>query len=69
MIIFSLRQLTLLAAIDFSYTERLASTKIEKDLSLQRNENEVNLLLIYHNFIKINFIKYIRRAKKFIFIW
>ena len=49
MIIFSLKQLTLLAAIDFSYTERLASTKIEKDLSLQRNENKVNLLLIYHN--------------------
>ena len=49
MIIFSLRQLKLSAAIDFSYTERLASTKIEKDLSLQKNENKVNLLLIYHN--------------------
>ena len=36
------------ATTDFSYTERLASAKVGKVLSLQRNENKVNLLLIYH---------------------
>ena len=31
----------------FSYTERLASAKVEKVLSLQRNSKIVTLLLIY----------------------
>ena len=34
----------------FSYTERLAPSKVEKVLSLQRNDKKVTLLLIYHIF-------------------
>ena len=34
--------------IYFSYTERLASAKVEKVLLLQRNDKKVTLLLIYH---------------------
>ena len=32
----------------FSYLERLASAKVEKVLSLQRNDKKVTLLLVYH---------------------
>ena len=32
----------------FSYPERFASAKVEKDLSLQRNYNKVTLILMYH---------------------
>ena len=31
----------------FSYTERLALAKVEKVLSLQKNDKKVTLLLIY----------------------
>ena len=48
MINFSLRELKFSGKIYFSYLERLASTKVEKVLSLQRNDKKVTLLLIYH---------------------
>ena len=48
MINFSLRESKFSANIYFSYLERLASTKVEKVLSLQRNDKKVTLLLIYH---------------------
>ena len=35
----------------FSYTERLASAKVGKVLSLKRNDKKVTLLLIYHKYI------------------
>ena len=34
--------------MNFSYLERLALAKVEKVLSLQRNDKKVALLLIYH---------------------
>ena len=48
MINFSLRELTFSGNMYFSYLERPASTKVEKVLSLQRNDKKVTLLLIYH---------------------
>ena len=48
MINFSLRELKYSGNIYFSYLERLASAKVEKVLSLQRNDKKVTLLLIYH---------------------
>ena len=48
MINFSLRELKFSGNMYFSYNERLASSKVERDLLLQRNEKKVTLLLIYH---------------------
>ena len=47
MINFSLREVKFSDNMCFSYTERLASTKVEKVLSLQKNDKKVTLLLIY----------------------
>ena len=47
MINFSLRELKFSGNMYFSYLERLASAKIEKVLSLQRNDKKATLLLIY----------------------
>ena len=41
-------------AMYFSYLERLASAKVEKVLSLQRNDKKVTPLLIYHKHKKLN---------------
>ena len=48
MINFSLRELKFSGNVYFSHLERLALAKIEKVLSLQRNDKKVTLLLIYH---------------------
>ena len=48
MISFSPRELKFSGNMYFSYPERLASAKVEKALSLQRNDKKVTLLLIYH---------------------
>ena len=45
---FSLRELKFSENMYFSYTERLASTKVKKFLSVQRNDKKLTLLLIYH---------------------
>ena len=45
MINFSLRELKFSG--NFSYLERLALAKVEKVVSLQRNDKKVTLLLIY----------------------
>ena len=47
MINFSLRELKFSGNMYFSYTERLASARIEKVFSLQKNNKKVTLLLIY----------------------
>ena len=47
MIKFSLKELKFSENMYYSYTERLASAKVEKVLSLQRNDKIVTLLLIY----------------------
>ena len=47
MINFSLRELKFSGKKYFSYLERLAFAKVEKSLSLQRNDKKVTLLLIY----------------------
>ena len=47
MIKFSLKELKFSENMYYSYTERLASAKVEKVLSLQRNSKIVTLLLIY----------------------
>ena len=47
MINFSVRELKFSGNMYFSYLERLASAKVEKVLSLQRNDKKVTLLLIY----------------------
>ena len=47
MIKFSLKELRFSENMYYSYTERLASAKVEKVLSLQRNDKIVTLLLIY----------------------
>ena len=47
MIKFSLKELKFSENMYYSYTERLASAKVEKVLSLQRNDKIVKLLLIY----------------------
>ena len=44
---FSLKELKFSENMYYSYTERLASAKVEKVLSLQRNDKIVTLLLIY----------------------
>ena len=48
MINFSLKELKFSRNMYFSYPERFASAKVEKDLSLQRNYNKVTLILMYH---------------------
>ena len=48
MINFSLRELKFSGNMYFSYTERLASAKVEKVLWLQRNDKKMTSLLIYH---------------------
>ena len=48
MINFSLRELKFLGNMYFSYPERFVLAQVEKVLSLQRNDKEVTLLLIYH---------------------
>ena len=48
MISFSPRELKFSGNMYFSYPERFASAKVEKALSLQRNDKKVTLLLIYH---------------------
>ena len=48
MIHFSLRELKYSGNMYFSYTERLASAKVKKVHSLQRNDKKVTFLLIYH---------------------
>ena len=48
MINFSLRESKFSGNMYFSYLERLALTKVEKVLSLQRNDKKVTFLLIYH---------------------
>ena len=48
MINFSLRELKYSGNLYFSYTERLASPKVEKIHSLQRIDKKVTMLLIYH---------------------
>ena len=48
MINFSLRELKFSGNKYFSYTESFASVKVEKVLSLQRNDKKVTFLLIYH---------------------
>ena len=45
MINFSLRELKFSG--NFSYPERLALAKVEKVVSLQRNDKKVTLLLVY----------------------
>ena len=45
---FSLRELKFSGSMYFSYLERLASAKVEKVPSIQRNDKKVTLLLIYH---------------------
>ena len=45
---FSLRELKFSGNMYFSYLERLPLAKVEKVLSLQRNDKKVTLLLIYH---------------------
>ena len=47
MIKFSLKELKFSENMYYSYTERLASAKVEKVLSLKRNDKIVTLLLIY----------------------
>ena len=47
MIKFSLKELKFSENMYYSYTERLASAKVEKVLSLQRSDKIVTLLLIY----------------------
>ena len=47
MIKFSLKELKFSENMYYSYTERLALAKVEKVLSLQRNDKKVTLLLIY----------------------
>ena len=55
---FPLRELKFSGHIYFSYTERLASAKVEKVLGLQRNSKKVTLLPIYHiNGIKKRILK------------
>ena len=44
---FSLKEVKFSRNMYYSYTERLASTKVEKVLSLQRNDKIETLLLIY----------------------
>ena len=44
---FSSREVRLGGNMYFSYTERLALAKVEKVLSLQKNDKKVTLLLIY----------------------
>ena len=44
---FSSREVWLGGNMYFSYTERLALAKVEKVLSLQKNDKKVTLLLIY----------------------
>ena len=48
MINFSIRDLKFSGNMHFTYTERLAPAKVEKYFWLQRNDNKVTLLLIYH---------------------
>ena len=48
MINFSPRELKFSGNMYFSYTERLASAKVEKVLWLQRNDKKMTSLLIYH---------------------
>ena len=48
MINFSLRELKFSRNTYFSYPERPASAKVEKVLSLQRNDKKITLLLIYY---------------------
>ena len=48
MINFSRRELKFSGSMYFSHLERLSSAKVEKVLSLQRNDKKVTLLLIYH---------------------
>ena len=48
MINFSQRELKFSGNMHFSYTERLASAKVEKVFWLQRNDKNVTLILIYH---------------------
>ena len=45
---FFLRVVKFAGNIYFSYTERLALAKVEKVLSLQKNDKKVTLLLIYN---------------------
>ena len=47
MINFSLREVKFSENMSFSYTERLASAKVGKVLSIQKNDKKVTLLLIY----------------------
>ena len=47
MINISLREVKFSENMHFSYTERLASTKVEKVLSLQKNAKKVTSLLFY----------------------
>ena len=47
MINFSLREVKFSENMYFSYTERLASAKVGKVLSIQKNDKKVTLLLIY----------------------
>ena len=48
MINFSIRESKVSGNMYFSYLERLALAKVEKVLSLQRNDKKVTLFLIYH---------------------
>ena len=48
MINFSLRELGFSGNMYFSYTERLALAKFEKDLLSQTNDKKVTLLLLYY---------------------
>ena len=50
MIKFSLRELKFSGNMYFSYPERLASAKVEKVISLQRNDEKVTLFIIYLSF-------------------
>ena len=45
---FFLRVVKFAGNMYFSYTERLALAKVEKVLSLQKNDKKVTLLLIYN---------------------
>ena len=47
MINFSLKELNFSGNMYFSYTERLASTRVKKVILLQKNDKKVTLLLIY----------------------
>ena len=48
MVSFSLRELKFPGNMHFSYTEKLALTKVKKVLLLQKNDMKIILLLIYH---------------------